>query len=129
MLFTIPEPNIEPLVKAIAQATKYVYYAKNWAGDDSIPPTQDTVSTAIEIMRAMAMCWPIPQLSLSADGEIGLAWYNQCNRVEILCIRKEFLYIGKFDSMYEEGEDLPFIKHDIPPRLALMMDRLYGGPQ
>lgn len=77
----------------------YAKLPSDWAGEDTVLPTLQTVSQAKALVSNLSSDSLLPHLSASMDGEIGFTWILKDHRVEaVLSPEGEFAWLCKDDK-------------------------------
>jgi hypothetical protein len=96
----------------------------SWAGTDTVIPSQETRSAAMGLLRNLSSDYPLPQVTPSADGEIGFVWYGRGSRVEaLLGADIHLVWFGEFAGEIEAGDDVIWSGAN-PDGLLQMIERL-----
>ena len=87
---------------------------------------RDTVNRAVACLNLLPGQIPRPQASPSPDGEIGLFWFHNNNRVEAYFDHEGHLtWIGKFDGHFDRGGDVDW-RGFLPSAFMGMLTSLYS---
>jgi len=68
----------------VAQLEGFSDLPSDWAGDETVLPSRGTISSAKTLLSSLSSDHILPQVSPSADGEIGFTWLMNGLRVEAL---------------------------------------------
>jgi hypothetical protein len=94
-----------------------------WAGNDTVLPSSKTRLLAKKILKGLSSDNALPQVTPSAEGEIGFVWYGQDRRVEVLLGPDDHLvWFGEFAGITESGGDIVWAGI-IPDGLLDMIER------
>jgi hypothetical protein len=103
---------------------RFAFLPATWAGSDTVLPSPKIRSSAKSLLRALSSDNSLPQVTLSADGEIEFVWYGHDCRVEALLGPDDHLvWFGEFAGVIEGGGDVEW-KGAIPGGLLEMIERL-----
>jgi hypothetical protein len=79
----------------------------DWGGEDTIIVHRQTLDVAKRLVRELPKKWPLPQATLSPDGEIAFTWFKGGNRLEALLQPDHHLvWVVKNDGEYAPGRDI-----------------------
>jgi hypothetical protein len=121
-----PKPWYEETLRALDKIEGFGALGVGWAGDDSVPADDPTREAATDLVINLCEHWQPPQVTLSADGEIGMAWYRAGNRVEVLVQPDGYIVsLGKFDGAFIDGDDVAW-SSETPPKLLQLLGRLFS---
>ena len=81
---------------------------EGWAGDDTIPPSPQTVAYVNRLLSALPDGIMLPYATASEEGEIGLTWFNGDNRFDAIAAPDGYLtWAMKIDGTFVGGKSLP----------------------
>lgn len=68
----------------VTQLESFSDLPADWAGDETHMPSKSTITSAMTLLSSLSSDHVLPQVSPSADGEIGFTWLTDGLRVEAL---------------------------------------------
>jgi len=78
-----------------------------WAAEDGLRPGPDVIEFACDIIRQLPAEVMLPQTSPSADGEIGLSWFNGQERLEaMLHPDGHLVWVKRLEDRLVPGRDI-----------------------
>lgn len=108
-----------------AAAVRIQQLAKLSSRNDSTPVSEDTEQVAIQILGLLPKDLPLPQPTVSEDGEIILSWYGPNGRVEMFIDPSlHIVSFGRFESGFIDGDDVEWSR-TLPPKTVDLVRRAY----
>jgi hypothetical protein len=68
----------------VSQLESFSELPADWAGDETQVPSRSTIASAKTLLSSLSSDHALPQVSPSADGEIGFTWLRSDLRIEAL---------------------------------------------
>ena len=92
----------------IDRINKFQKLPVDWDGDGTVIVSDEVVGTAIAIIDALEYAdLELPQSSPSAEGDIGLNWYNGSNTLEMTILADgHVVWVTDIDDRVEPGRDV-----------------------
>jgi hypothetical protein len=95
---------------------------------DALQISDEAKKVAYGLVASVFFFAECPNLRLSREGEVGLYWFNNLNRVRAVLDQADMrlYWIGEFQGQIVSGSDLPW-SHEAPGALKEMLTRLYSN--
>ena len=94
-------PRFFETLSILVRLDKLQHLPSEWAGVDTIVPTKQTIQAAKALISSLPIASPLPNVSPSADGEIGFAWAVGKKRFESILASD-----GKLVWFWTEGKQV-----------------------
>jgi hypothetical protein len=93
----------------VAQLESFSKLPSDWAGDETQLPSTSAIESAKTLLSSLSTDHVLPQLSPSADGEIGFTWLTNNLRVEALLYPdKHLVWLWSSDGIVNAGGEGSF---------------------
>ena len=94
----------------------FVHLPKNWAGDDTIPPSPAVADHVDRLLRELPEDAVVPYATASGEGEIMLTWFHGEDRLTATASPEgHLLWVSKVAGQFHDGEVLPLDSASFAP--------------
>ena len=83
-----------------------------WAGEGAAAPSRAVIDFACRLLYELPPSVDLPQASPSAEGEIGLSWFNGTKRLEaMLQPDGHLVWVKRLEDRFLPGADIDWREH------------------
>jgi hypothetical protein len=100
---------------------------QDWNGKDTLLPDHKVIKWACNLVAKLPPSVGLPQVSPSAEGEIGLSWFNGGKRLEaMLQPDRHLVWVKKVEDEFVPGDDIDLEHEHSFDRLFEDVEHLYA---